>query len=274
MNKSLAQNVPVNFSQHLEHAKNQITRETRWVRGEDFKLVRYRRCLDLLEIEEAADRLFEIEVRFRVIRMTIDQSIPVSPILKRYRGLAQTLSRMPRRDQVLDDAMNAYTAEVLGYEDPTDIPHEIDDFRNARTLAEKALIADMMVKGFAKQMGEIAEHFDYKKKMFGKGAGRSYGLSYLVFALWQVFHRYSDGTKAFLDPNHGYRGDFLELVTLFVFVADPGLIGNQFSDGFSERVRQIHLKREADIGLVALLDREEVGPEVVLEFMSRINALK
>lgn len=278
--KLLALNVPTNFLAHVDFAKQEITLEhvTRsfsrdpelWVKS------RYDGCFRLLGGEPKATvalRLLEIECRFVALLKTVDHSVPVAPLHKRY----SYLHRAVKKRANTDDAQE-YVVQSLGYANAQAVPHTIEDFRNASTLAEKALIADLMRQDFAESLGEVAGHFDYKRQRFGRGAGRTYSLVYAVLALAHEFEAHNEtGHAAGVTVDVSglrHEGVFLEFVLSFMKVVDAGTIGLRPTDGFNERVRKIAQKRTIDTRMVGLLDQSEVDADTMLKFMKRADALK
>lgn len=278
--KLLALNVPTNFVAHVDFAKREITSEhdaNGFRRDADhWMLRRYDRCIRFLGDEQkitAAKRLFEIECRFVALLRTVDSSVPVAPLHKKYLHINRVVRR--RTDAIGD---REYVVQSLGYKDARQVPHSIEDFRNASTLAEKALIADLITQDFVEAMGEIAAHFDYKRQRFGRGASRTYSLAYAVLALANAFERHNESGHAagvtLAADGSGHEGMFLEFVLAFFWVVDAGTVGLRPTDGFNERVRKIAQKRAVDNQIVSLLDQNIVDAGVMLDFMARTDALK
>lgn len=306
-NKHIALNVPVNFAEHVAHSRSKIcARNNDFIRRErqrlpDYQDSIYRRCLKAIldkkleyyDSGRMVAELLEIESRFIALSNTIDQSVAVTPLFRKYDGIGQTIRRHvghnSRNAKEQESLLKQYTLETLGYSNLDELPTSMDNFRDASTLAEKALIAEALTLEYSKQMMEIASHFDYKSKNFGRGARPTYALMYSVLALANFFEQYSDkGTKPLVNANapvnddlsndHDqqpvrYTGDFLDLVASFMKVADASLIG-MVPTGFYERVRKFSLQRRHDPTLPDLLHKEEVTVEDFLEFMSRADALK
>lgn len=278
--KHLAMNIPTDFSLHVNFARLALTDEPsprRFERDqEDWLGHRYRNCIGWLSDEPSVSvlrQLFDIECRFIALLKTIDSSVPVGPIFKKYAAISRGIAKRP--DQ---EGSYAYVVESLGYEDAQQVPHSIADFRNASTLAEKALIADLMTRDYANAMREVANHFDYKHQKFDRGASPTYALIYCVLALAREFEtNCAKGRVAAVTlsvDGSGHEGAFLDFVLAFVRVVDAGTIGLRATDGFNERVRKIAQKRAIDPGVVDLLDQSVVDADVMLEFMRRIDALK
>lgn len=280
IDKRLALNVPANFLAHVDFAKREISSEhdsLSFRRDPDhWAQKRYDRCLSLLgdaKKTPVAKRLLEIECRFVALLKTVDHSVPVAPLYKKYSYLNRVVQR--RADT---DGGHEYVVQSLGHKNAQKVPHSIDDFRNASTLAEKALIADLIAQDFAEATKEIAKHFDYKRQNFGRGAGRTYSLVYAVLALASEFETHNESGHAagvtLAADGSGHEGLFLGFVQAFVRVVDAGTIGLRRTDGFNERVRKIALKRTVDPELVGLLDQSIVDAEIMLDFMARADALK
>ena len=278
--KILALNVPTNFLAHVDFARESIMlgpRQRSFERDPNgWALGRYDRCLRILNSEpdaHVAMRLLEIECRFVALLRTVDQSIPVAPLFKRYGSIHRTTRRHTDTD-IADD----YVVQSLGYKTAQQVPHTIEDFRRATTLAEKALIADLMLRDFSQAVGEIAEHFDYKRGMFGRGASRTYSLAYGVLALAIEFESHNEAGRAagvtLSADGRRHEGLFLDFILAFIFVVDAGTIGLRPTDGFNERVRKIAQKRAVDLELVGLLDQADVDADTMLDFLARIDALK
>lgn len=278
--KLLALNVPIDFLSHVDFARKAITRDHKfptyrrdpdtWVDN------RYNPCIQVLGAGSQsviAHRLLDIETRFLALLNTIDQSVPVAPLYRRYSSLAKTVSR--RANVVLNED---YVVKSLGHDNREDVPHTLEDFRQATSLAEKALIAELLAHDFEDAMREVATHFDYKRGKFGRGAGRTYSLIYAVLALAPIFEQHNaDGRAAAVTlatNGSGHEGVFLDFVSAFVRIVDAGTLGLRATDGFNERVRKIAQKRGVDADLVGLLDHANVDEHVMLEFMSRADALK
>lgn len=278
--KLLALNVPTDFLTHVEFAKEEITsyryfpdyrREPDlWV------LKRYSHCLLVLGGEPQAsvgERLLEIECRFVALLKTVDHSVPVAPLWRKYSSLEKVAQRR-NVGQVERD----YVVRSRGFEDAKQVPHSIDDFRNASTLAEKAMIADLITEDFGEAMKEIAQHFYYKRQKFGRGAGRTYSLLYAVLALASEFEANNASGNAagvtLTADGSGHEGVFLDFVLAFVRIVDAGAIGLRPTDGFNERVRKIAQKRAIDTDLIGLLDQANVDAGLMLSFMVRADALK
>jgi hypothetical protein len=278
--KRLALNVPTNFLTHVDFAKRKITSDNdfhSFHRDPDhWALRRYDRCLRLLggsTKASVAKRLLEIECRFVALLKTVDCSVPVAPLHKRFSSLYRVVNR-----HVDADDGSEYVMQSLGHKDFQQVPHSINDFRNASTLAEKALIADLIAKEFSESVREIAAHFDYKRGNFGRGAGRTYSLAYAVLALAFEFEAHNEGGRAagvtVSADGSRHEGLFLDFVLEFIRVVDAGTIGLRPTDGFNERVRKIAQKRAIDRELVGLLDQNPVDADTMLNFMARTDALK
>lgn len=278
--KLLALNVPTNFLIHVDFAKNEITSEggsRRFANDkENWALRRYIQCMAFLgepENSNIALRLLEIECRFIALLRTVDQSVPTAPLFKKYSYLNRVVNKRLDTPSSYD-----YVAKSLGYEDFRDVPHSLDDFHNASTLAEKALIAELIAAKFGVALEQISDHFDYKRQKFGRGATRTYSLVYAVLALAFEFEAHNRtghvaGVTVATDGSR-HEGVFLDFVLSFVRVVDAGTIGLRATDGFNERVRKIAQKRTSDTGLVGLLDSNAIDTEVMLDFLSRADALK
>lgn len=279
-NKLLALNIPTNFLRHVEYARLEIIDSmgaSRFERDAECCVEkRYRRCLGTTNEAQrplVAMRLLEIECRFVALLRTVDQSVPVAPLFKKYSYLSRNVGR-----SFNSEADHTYVAKSLGYDDIEKVPHSLDDFKNASTLAEKALIAELMVQNFSQTLNEVASHFDYKRRMFGRGASRTYSLVYAVLALAVEFEAYNhEGRPAAVTVSADgsrHEGPFLDFVTNFVYVVDAGTIGLRPTDGFNERVRKIAQKRSVDPEMVAVLDQFDVDADAMLNFLERADALK
>lgn len=278
--KLLALNVPTNFLVHVEFAKQGLTSNRSFPSyakdPDEWVTKRYGKCLKVLNDEASAPigaRLFEIECRFIALLKTVDHSVPVAPLWRKYSNLQRATQR-----RTPDQGERNYVVRSLGFDDVKQVPHSIEDFQKATTLAEKALIADVIAEDFGEAMREIAQHFNYKRKKFGRGASRTYSLIYAVLALAPVFETNNTFGKVagvtLAVHGSGHEGLFLEFVQEFVRVVDAGTIGLRPTDGFNERVRKIAQKRAADTELIGLLDQPIVDAEVMLDFMERSDALK
>lgn len=306
-NKHLALNVPKNFAEHAAYSRSKIKirneeyERRRRLRSLDQPISIYQRCLNSILVQETENYdtcqmivdLIDIESRFMALSNTIDQSVAVKPLFNKYEGIGRVLRRQmghnSRNANDQESVLKQYTLETLGHSSMEELPTDMKNFRNASTLAEKALIAEALTVEYSNQLMEIASHFDYKSKNFGRGARPTYALLYAVLALANFFEKYSDkGTKPVVNANAPanddlandyiqqlvrYTGDFLELVSAFIKVADSSLIG-MIPNGFYERVRKFSLQRKHDPSLPELLHKEEVTVEDFLEFMSRADALK
>lgn len=306
-NKHIALNVPTNFGEHVAFSRSKILtrneehKRRELLRSPDYVSSIYWKCLVAILNKETKDYdtshmvadLLEIESRFMALNSTIDQSVAVTPLFKRYTQIGRLLrprgGHNSRNANNQESNLKQYTLETLGYSSVEELPRSMDNFRDASTLAEKALIAEALTKEYSEQIMEIASHFNYKSKNFGRGARPTYSLLYAVLALASFFEQYSDkGTKPLVNANapvndnlysdHSqqpvrYTGDFLDLVASFVMVADASLIG-MVPTGFYERVRKFSLQRKHDPSLPDLLHKQEVTVEDFLEFMSRADALK
>lgn len=105
--KHLALNVPVDFDAHVQHAMASITSENRGFRGQelpsDFFVKRYVRSLTAAimdadchpDIEHVAADLSDVEARFTALLNTIDQSVNVSPLFKKYSRISRSLKTPP-----------------------------------------------------------------------------------------------------------------------------------------------------------------------------------
>jgi len=278
--KHLALNVPSDFLAHVDFAKQGVT-SNRSFRGyarnpDEWVIKRYDRCLKMIGDDPSVPigaRLLEIECRFIALLKTVDHSVPVAPLWRKYSSLQRTTER-----RTPDQGERNYVVRSLGFEEADQVPHSIDDFKKATTLAEKAMIADLITEDFSQAMREIARHFDYKRQRFGRGAGRTYSLIFAVLALAPVFEKnnaFGKSAGVTLAVNgSGHEGLFLEFVQEFVRVVDAGTIGLRPTDGFNERVRKIAQKRAVDTDLISLLDQPTVDAEVMLNFMARADALK
>jgi len=278
--KLLALNVPTDFLSHVDFARKAITQNHRYPSfrkdADTWVAKRYDPCLKVLEPgaqPAVGHRLLDIETRFLALLNTVDESVPVAPLYRRYSSLTKTVSR--RANVVLNED---YVVKSLGHENIEDVPHTLEDFRTASSLAEKALIAELLAHDFEDAMREVATHFDYKRGKFGRGAGRTYSLTYAVLALAPIFEQHnSDGRAAAVTlatSGAGHEGVFLDFVSAFIRVVDAGTIGLRATDGFNERVRKIAQKRAVDTELVGLLDHPDVDEHVMLDFMARADALK
>lgn len=289
--KLLALNVPTNFLTHVDFARREIVSLLRpgtldlfesnnenlvdrdierWVRR------RYQNCFRHLAIDHDANvgkRLLEIECRFVALLKTVDHSVPVAPLWRKFSGLEKTVER-----QTANQIERDYVVRSRGYDDPAQVPHSMEDFRNASTLEEKAMIADLITEDFRRDIGEIAEHFHYKRNMFGRGASRTYSLIYAVLALAQEFEKHNTLGKVagvtLAADGSGHEGVFLRFVMSFVSVADTRNPYHRPTDGLNERVRKIAQKRDVDPELISLLDQSTVDAATMLTFMARADALK
>jgi hypothetical protein len=237
---------------------------------------RYWNCLKHLgERPEASvgKRLFEIECRFVALVKTVDYSVPVAPLWRKYSGLEKVVQR-----RTADHVEQDYVVRSLGFENAKLVPHSMDDFRNASSLAEKALIADLITEDFRETIYEISQHFHYKRQMFGRGASRTYSLVYVVLALSQVFETSSANGNAagvtLAADGSGHEGLFLSFVLSFLRLVDTGGSNLRQTAGLNERVRKIAQKRTAANELIPLLDQSTIDADVMLTFMSRADALK
>lgn len=278
--KHLAMNVPTDLSVHVAYAQREITFERGLRRYEKdpqgWTIQRYKDCLELLHKvpnPRLAQRLLDIECVFLALLRTLDRSVPVAPLFRKYSGLSRSVLR-----GTTQEGGQGYVVKSLGYEASEQVPHTLDDFKKASTLAEKALIAELIVQDFGAVTSEIAKHFDYKRHRFGRGASPTYALIYGVLALAVEFESYSNPRRAaavtLSTDGSGHEGPFLQFVLKYFKVVDPGEVGLRATDGFNERVRKISQKRKVDPDLVSLLDGEAVDAHVMLEFMSRVDALK
>lgn len=303
-NKLLALNVPTDFRAHVEFARRGIIADVNPGQELDHlqpkqeqpslffednrvestinhrlgRLIarRYRRCFDHLDIKPdvpIADRLFEIEIRFIALLKTVDHSVPVAPLWRKYSRLSKTVER-----QNAEKVERDYVVQSLGYDDAKQVPHSMDDFRNASSLEEKAMIAELITADFAETMDEIAQHFHYKRNMFGRGATRTYSLIYAILALSKVFEAHNNRGRAagvtLAAHGSGHEGDFLRFVLSFIEIVDTRNQNHRLTDGLNERVRKIAQKRNIDPGLISLLDQEDIDASVMLTFMERVDALK
>lgn len=282
--KLLALNVPTDFLAHVEFARQALTPRSasqgsfamlddtldRWAEQ------RYEKCLPHLgegHYVSVCKRLFEIECRFVALQKTVDQSVPVAPLWRKYSNLGKVVER-----HKVDQFESDYVVQSLGFEDASEVPHSMNDFRNASSLAEKAIIADLITEDFRNTIEEIAKHFHYKRRMFGRGASRTYSLVYAVLALSYEFEAHNTHGKVagvtLAADGSGHEGVFLRFVLSFLVRVNTGDRRLRLTDGLNERVRKIAQKRNVDKELIALLDRSTVDTDVMLNFMERADALK
>ena len=107
---------------------------------DEWVIKRYNRCLQVLGGDPSASvatRLLEIECRFIALLKTVDHSVPVAPLWRKYSSLQRATER-----RTPDQGEHNYVVRSLGFEDAGEVPHSIEDFQKATTLAEKAMIAD------------------------------------------------------------------------------------------------------------------------------------
>jgi hypothetical protein len=294
--KLLALNVPTDFIAHVNFARREIMPQRKPSpemqgtlplgdntserpvdrRMEKSVMQRYQNCFRHLGIDPNAtvgNRLLEIECRFVALLKTVDHSVPVAPLWRKFSGLGRTIER-----HCVSQVERDYVVRSRGYKDASQVPHSMDDFRNASSLEEKAMIADLITEDFRKDIAEIAQHFHYKRNMFGRGASRTYSLLYAVLALSYEFDTHNTlgkmaGVTLSADGS-GHEGAFLRFVVSFVTVADTGNQNHRPTEGLNERVRKIAQKRNVDPELITLLDQNAVDAATMLTFMERADALK
>lgn len=152
------------------------------------------------------------------------------------------------------------------------------DIKALDLFFDHGMISDLITEDFGQAMKEIAQHFNYKRQRFGRGAGRTYSLLYAVLALAPEFeanNAFGNAAGVTLTADgSGHEGLFLGFVLAFVRIVDAGAIGLRPTDGFNERVRKIAQKRVIDTELISLLDQTNVDSDLMLTFMARADALK
>jgi hypothetical protein len=99
--------------------------------------------------------LTEVRLRYLVLNKTLDQSVPLTQIMQELHSLrnrARTAVKSTAdedRDQIVRDLLQV-----------TEIPGDLDAFRSANTLAERAAIAHAAIKKSRAEVEETSKFFD------------------------------------------------------------------------------------------------------------------
>jgi hypothetical protein len=222
-----------------------------------------------------AASLMEIRLRYLVLNKTLDQSVPPTPVMQELHSLrnrARTAVQSTAdedRDQIV-----RYLLQV------TEIPGDLDAFRSANTLAERAAIAHAAIKQFRAEVEEMSKFFDYKAGMMPKGNQTKFGLIYAINALAGLFEaENTEGRRATInrfiskgDPDD-YTGPFIRFVEAFFHWADDSLFDWTSGNRLKDRIRTLTIKRTSDPDLHRTLDGL-VDVETMLAFMKRAEALR
>lgn len=284
--RHLARNVPRDFNAILERQRLALCGDGSRPERPDRRL---EAILGVLSDEplsgpdqaRLAESLMEIRLRYLVLSKTLDQSVPPTPIMHELlslRNRAKTAARTTAdedRDQIVRDLMQE-----------SEIPGDLDAFKAANTLAERAAIAHAAIEKFRVAVEEMSKFFDYKAGMMPKGNQTKFGLIYAINALAGLFEAENQvGRRATINRyiNHGslddwangmtYTGPFIDFVEQFFIWTDSSLFDWTTGNRLKDRIRTLAIKRAADPHLHRLLDGR-VDVETMLTFMKRAEALR
>jgi hypothetical protein len=311
--RHLARNVPLNFSEccNIVRSEQEVEKRVRYssqdegYKNADFNRI-YKGMVEKLvgdeptpELEkQIGEEIFAVDVRFEVIQRTIDYNIPAKPFGQAIGKLKTTLSQTIRRLN-MDTQNQRERSSVknrdqnvrffLGLDDDEKIPNTIDDFRHAKSISEKAAIANSLLIELDRQLEEISGYFDYKMGLVTAGQPSVFATLYAVHALGQIFETYSSrGLKASvgMDPSKGggivpneYTGEFLDFSMRFFHAVDYSEVrrneGQPWSEsGMHALIRKHAKSRKKDPEMHKLLHGQNVDHLLVLEFMKRADAIK
>jgi hypothetical protein len=283
--KHLARNVPRHFGLCVEQERVRLIE----VGGHSPKRLRFVQMLSHLSEEEIETselarldaEVIEIELRFVVLKRTVDRSVPPTPIKK---ALASVRNRLIAAEGVLrDDERDGVVRAELGLPEGQPLPASREAFDDANTLAERAAIARAMLLSFSEDLDEVTRFFDYKANLSAKGASTQFSIIYAVNALADLFERENTldrkaainlGISTDEDEDHyRYTGAFRWFMTEFLKKADDSFMFVEGSNTFADRLRKLTLRRQADPKLFELL-HGQVTVEDTLEFMKRAEAIR
>jgi hypothetical protein len=282
--RHLARNVPRDFNAILERQRLALCGDGSRPERPDRRLEGLLRVLydDTVPDEDQARlaaSLMEIRLRYLVLNKTLDQSVPPTPIMQELHSLrnrARTAVQSTAdedRDQIVRDLLQV-----------TEIPGDLDAFRSANTLAERAAIAHAAIKQFRAEVEEMSKFFDYKAGMMPKGNQTKFGLIYAINALAALFEAENQqGRRATINRYQGsledshdgvvYTGPFIDFVEAFFHWTDDSLFDWSTGNRLKDRIRTLTIKRAADPDLHSLLGGL-VTVKTVLTFMKRAEALR
>jgi len=235
------------------------------------------------EVPVFASKLFDISVRYQALLVSVDQTVSPSPVHKELRRLEKSMERALR---ALDDkARDDVVVEMGGYDSVEEIPVTKDAFDGASSLAEKVSIARNVLAVSRSQVEHMADHFDYKRRLLGRGKPSIYAFAYAVFALAELFEEHDQhGRKAAVNEkvntqdahwteNYRYSGPFLDFVTAFFRTHNPLQIEGHVGTGFASAVRKTAQRRKKAPELHRLLDNG-AGAQEVVNFMVGIDKIR
>jgi len=248
--------------------------------------------------EIVGDLISEVEVRYRALALTVDFNIPTQPI---YQALNRLRGSVQMATQKLEDEERRAVLQQLPPASDAYVEDEMEAFRKAQNLAERATVAEDILFRFERQLDEMVKFFDYKSGLSVRGRPSRYAFQYAVMALADIFEEHN---KIDRKPNVGetvntrrnvgdmdsinacrnvgdmdsinarrYTGKFLRFVSNFFRAVDAGEIQRRQREGFEDSVRKAAQQRRKDPSLYKLLN-DDVTPEVLLGFMKRADALK
>lgn len=308
--RHLARNIPLNFEECCSIVRSEFESEKRMRRGKDGNY----RCrnfdkiyngmvsqligsdpIDELDLQVGSE-IAEVQIRFEVIQRTIDYNIPAKPIyeivgkvresLRRNIGKLNADPNKRVRSSVKHRDENVHF--FLGLSEYEEIPHTIEAFRSAKSIAERAAITNRLLLNIDKQLEEISGYFNYKMGFVTAGQPSVFATLYAVHALADIFERHnSRGYKASvgMDPMKGgdepneYTGEFLSFAMNFFNAVDYAEVRRNEESNFSltgmhTLIRKHAKNRKKDPDLYKLLHEENADHFSVLEFMKRADAIK
>lgn len=231
---------------------------------------------------ELDGELQHIEVIYLTLLLTTDQSVPVKDVhsevdlaLRRIKSSIRNLAD-PERDQIV--------RLTLDIRDDGPIPSSLEAFEDCQTIAQRAAVAQSMMKRFQDELVKVEGFFDYKRGFSGPGKPTKYGLVYIVFALADLFERVGwQGKKAYI-ANAARSGsgkeqhtpeqlDFETFVFQFLRHIDEAEVLSQPFSKAREQLRSLTERVHRDPDLHKLLD-DDPPTEIVLQFIERADVIK
>jgi hypothetical protein len=290
--KHLARNVPIDFEavcQRIRH-REQIFVLKKPRSGAVKYLEKYGELLAILQCVETAEpspmdfyigqELDEVRVRFLAVMKTIDKTVPVKLVSAQLESVRKAVHKAVRNLE--DPDRDAFVEYYSGNQQEASLTSM---FEGANSLAERVSYAHRYLSAVSKNIDDMAWFFNYKYNKTARGNPSKFALIYVVFALADLFEKYSDGLSATVNetvndggdgrPNsRRYTGEFLRFVLTFLTIYASQTTYANLSSGLEDQIRKLSKARHRDPDLYMLLHGEDTTPQHILAFMKRADAVK
>lgn len=290
--KHLARNVPLNFQVVCERIRHreQIFTLKYPKRGAAKYQKRYGELLAALKGTEKGEpsasdfyigqELDEIRVRFLAVIKTVDQTVSVKLVFDELRKAQNALHRAVKQlDDPYREELVQYYSEGQGEASLATV------FEGSDSLVEKVSYAHRYLAAVSSDIDKMTWFFNYKYNKTARGNPSKFALTYVVFALADVFEKYSGGRNATVNEtlNDGsdgrnnarrYTGNFLKFVLCFI-AKDSNHTGHfNIAAGLEDQIRKLAKARRRDPELYKILHKNKVDPQDFLKFMKLADAVK